>query len=306
MGAHAPPCKKKKPFALLENVLLDIEEGIKKNITAFTLSKKYSLSEIHLRRLFKFAFNKAISGYIRSRTLAESLNDILHTDKNIIDIALEYGFGYENSYSRSFRREFGISPDNLRKTRQIIKIQPPLHLFDENNLDDNAFFGPEFVVVPQFHLIGKTHKLSFENALKEVYNAGKLFWENDRQRVKNIINPDVYFGFTHNINHEKKYSEFLTSVQVRNLSDIPPGLSGATFNTSMCARFRFIGQHQYNDINIETANKMYGIIRKYINDDKFNYSLSMDKVYFERIDFKKYNGDFFQLECYTPATEKSA
>ena len=116
---------------LLKNVLIDIEKGIKNNITAFTLSKRYNLSEIHLRRLFSFAFNRPISGYIRSRTLSESLNDLLHTDKNIIDIALEYGFGFENSYSRSFKREFGISPDNFRKSRKIIKIQLPLYLFVE-------------------------------------------------------------------------------------------------------------------------------------------------------------------------------
>jgi AraC-like DNA-binding protein len=123
-----------KLYTLLENVLLDIEEGIKENIDAYTLSKRYNLSEVHLRRLFSFTFNKTISSYIRSRTLSESLNDLLNTDKNIIDIALEYGFGYENSYSRSFKREFGISPNNLRKSRQIVKIQPPLHLFERNNI----------------------------------------------------------------------------------------------------------------------------------------------------------------------------
>jgi len=117
-----------KPYTLLENVLLDIEEGIRENIDAYTLSKRYNLSEVHLRRLFNFAFNRTISGYIRSRTLSESLNDLLNTDRKVIDIALEYGFGYEQSYSRSFKREFGTSPNNLRKSGQIVKIQQPLHL----------------------------------------------------------------------------------------------------------------------------------------------------------------------------------
>jgi len=132
-----------KPYSLLENVLLDIEEGIKENIDAYTLSKRYNLSEVHLRRLFNFAFNKTISGYIRSRALSESINDLLNTDKNIIDIALEYGFGYENSYSRSFRREFGISPNNLRKSGQFVRIQPPLYLLriDKKQYDGNYCQG---------------------------------------------------------------------------------------------------------------------------------------------------------------------
>jgi len=116
---------------LLETILIDIEKDIKNNITAFTLSKRYNLSEIHLRRLFSLEFNKPISSYIRSRTLSESLKDLLNTDKNIIDIALEYGYSFENSYSRSFKREFGISPDNLRKSKKIIKIQLPLYLYVE-------------------------------------------------------------------------------------------------------------------------------------------------------------------------------
>jgi len=293
-----------KPYILLENILLDIEEGINNNIDAFTLSKKYELSEVHLRRLFNFAFNKTISGYIRSRALSESINDLLNTDKNVLDIALEYGFGYEQSYSRSFRREFGISPNNLRKSGQIVKIQPPLHLFDENKLDDNAMFGPEFVIVPQFYLIGKPHQIPFEISIKKAPNAAKLFWENERRRIKKVINPDVYIGFTHNINHEKKYSEYLPSVQARNLSDIPQGLSGASFNTSMCARFRYIGQHHYNDINREIANKMYGAILKYMNDENSKYSLLRDKIYFERIDTRQYDGNYCQMEWFTPVTEK--
>jgi len=295
-----------KPYKLLENVLLDIEEGIKNNITANILSEKYSYSEIHLRRVFGFAFNRPISGYIRSRTLSESLNDLLHTDKNIIDIALEYGFDYENSYSRSFKREFGISPDNLRKSRQIVKIQPPLHLFDENKLDDNAFFGPEFVIVPQFHIIGKPHQIPFAISLKTAPAVAKLFMENERRKIKKAINPDVYIGFTHKINHEEKYSEYLPSVQARNLFDIPHGLNGATFNTSMCARFRYIGQHHYYDINRDIANKMYSAILKYMNDENAKYSLLRDKIYFERVDTRQYDGNYCQMEWFTPVTEKTA
>jgi hypothetical protein len=39
-----------KPYELLENVLLDIEGGIKNNINTQILSQKYDYSEGHLRR----------------------------------------------------------------------------------------------------------------------------------------------------------------------------------------------------------------------------------------------------------------
>ena len=62
-----------KPFDLLENVLIDIEKGIRTGINSDILAEKYELSERHLRRLFRFAFNQPVSGYMRSRKLMARL-----------------------------------------------------------------------------------------------------------------------------------------------------------------------------------------------------------------------------------------
>jgi len=121
----------KKTYDLLKNVLIDIEKEIRNGINTDIIAKKHNLSSIHLQRLFKFTFKQPLGAYIRSRRLTESLNDLLHTNKKIIDLALEYGFSYEQSYISSFRREFGLSPGNLRKSKQIVKTQLPLYFFGE-------------------------------------------------------------------------------------------------------------------------------------------------------------------------------
>jgi len=113
----------KKTHNLLNNILIDIEKGIRNGINTDIIAGKHNLSSIHLQRLFRFTFKQPLGAYIRSRKLTESLNDILYTDKKIIDIAFEYGYSFENSYSRSFKREFGISPGNLRNSGQIVKIK---------------------------------------------------------------------------------------------------------------------------------------------------------------------------------------
>jgi hypothetical protein len=41
-----------KPYVLLENILIDIENGIKDSIDTSILCKKYNISSTHLRRLF--------------------------------------------------------------------------------------------------------------------------------------------------------------------------------------------------------------------------------------------------------------
>jgi AraC family transcriptional regulator len=114
--------------SLIENILIDIEDNIKEGINTKSLAEKYNLSERHLRRLFHVYFNKSITDYIRSRKLTASLDYLLKTDLNILDIALEYGFDYERSYRRAFKHEFGITPGDFRKSRYVIRVKPPLYL----------------------------------------------------------------------------------------------------------------------------------------------------------------------------------
>jgi AraC family transcriptional regulator len=110
-----------RQYDLLKNVLIDIEKGIKEGINLNTLAEKYALSERHLRRLFKFAFKQTLAGYIRSRRLAVSLDDLLKTNSTLFDIALDYGFEYEQSYRRAFKHEFGITPGEYRKAGHSAK-----------------------------------------------------------------------------------------------------------------------------------------------------------------------------------------
>ena len=118
-----------RQYNLLDNVLIDIEKGIKDGINLNTLAEKYALSERHLRRLFKFAFKQTLADYIRSRKLAASLDDLLKTDSILFDIALEYGFGYEQSYRRAFKHEFGITPGEYRKAGHIVEKMSEKVLF---------------------------------------------------------------------------------------------------------------------------------------------------------------------------------
>jgi len=109
-----------RTYKLLENVLIDVKEGIREGIDADILAKKYSLSRRHLERLFKLTFEQSLAGYIRSRKLVESLSDLLSTDTKLIYIAFEYGFDYEQSYIRAFKREYGKTPGKFRKSGNII------------------------------------------------------------------------------------------------------------------------------------------------------------------------------------------
>jgi AraC family transcriptional regulator len=254
--------------------------------------------------MFKFAFHQTIGCYIRSRRLAASLDDLLNTDNNLLDIALDFGFDYEQSYIRAFKNEFGMTPGDFRRSGQIIKVKPPLLIFDENRINGGVFFGPEIVMVPQFHIVGISHIVPFAKSFKMAPEVAKQFWVNNRKKKKKIVNPNVYIGLTCNINCEAGHSEYITSLQVKDIKNVPDNYRKYTFENSLCARFRYIGQHHYYDLSQQTAEAMYNSIWQFACDEQAKYALLNDKVYFEKIDTDLYDGTYCQMEWYTPVIEK--
>jgi len=293
-----------KPYDLLNGVLHDIENRLKEGVNENALAKEYLISNIYLRKLFRFAFGLPIGSYIRSRKLSSSIEDLLYTDRNIQDIAMDYGLDYEQSYIRTFRREFGLTPGELRKTGQIIKITPPLQLFDSNKLADGLLFGPEIVMIPQFHVAGKRHKLPLRDVLGLASCMAKQFYSHDRLDIPNAVNSDVLIILCREAGIDADYGWFMPSIQVKTADSIPEGFDCDTFPASLCAKFRFIGSGD-NEINTVIADGMFKAIADFMDNEEQKYFLERKKVTIDRFVSSAFEGLFNQREWFTPVVEKT-
>jgi AraC family transcriptional regulator len=135
--------------------------------------------------------------------------------------------------------------------------------------------------------------------------AGKNFWLNERTQIKSVINGDVYIGMTFNIDTKARFSDYMPAVQIRNSKNIPQGLSKYTFEASLCAKFRYIGQHHYFELSSNIAMAMYEAIWKFEHAEQSKYKMLGDETHFERIDTSLYDGTYCQMEWYAPVIEKT-
>ena len=292
------------PYDLLESVLTNIENGLKENISVDSIACKFDLSTRHLQRLFGFAFNQSLGSYIRSRKLAASIDDLLNTNLNIMDIALDYNFEYEASYIRSFRREYGITPGDLRKTGKILSITPPLQLFNSQKYPNGIMFGPEIVVVPQFHVIGKKCKMPFHETLVISTPAMTHFFYNERMNIPNAINPNVFFNICSSGGADADYFYIMPSVQVKTLDTIPEGYDCYTFPTSLCINFRFIN-NIFGKTNMYIADDMFKAIDDFMDNKDQEYFLN-GSVTFDKIDLSDENENYSQWEWFAPVIKKTS
>ncbi|ATI63451.1 helix-turn-helix domain-containing protein [Edwardsiella tarda] len=107
-----------------------IEENSDKNITIDDLSIVTGYSNRSLHNFFKEKYNITLGKYIRQRRLSRSAMLLRLTSQSITHIALSSGFDSVQSYSREFKKAFGLNPRDYRrnKTWYLAKLQPKLPL----------------------------------------------------------------------------------------------------------------------------------------------------------------------------------
>ena len=91
-----------------------IEENIGEEIQIEELANIASLSLFYYQRLFARLVKKPVREYIKLRRLAHSCKSLENSDKHIVDIAICYGFGSRETFSRAFKEAYGINPSEYR------------------------------------------------------------------------------------------------------------------------------------------------------------------------------------------------
>ena len=81
-----------------------IEKHLRENISFADVAKASLFSPWHARRLFLEYTGITPSEYIRKLRLKQSALKLRDEDVNILDVALDSGFGSVDGYQRAFRK----------------------------------------------------------------------------------------------------------------------------------------------------------------------------------------------------------
>lgn len=84
------------------------------------MGQRFGYTENYIRELFASQVGVSIMQFYKRRRIILSASQLLHTDKRILDIALERGFGSHEAYTRAFIKVMGMSPSAFRSNRPIL------------------------------------------------------------------------------------------------------------------------------------------------------------------------------------------
>lgn len=199
-----------------------IEENLHSDMTVYAISQKFGFSYYYFSRLFKGITGFNPKAYILNRKITESVNDVIKTDKKIIEIALDYGFSTPESFSRAFQKVTDTNPSELRKLNQFNtgRLFHPLTRekieYHENTLTQK----PELVTCGPILLVGLPfyYEMEWKNDLTNPWQ--KLI--NNISLLTDRITPERYYQVQYWFADQDAGSLFFfLGIQVKQIQEIP-------------------------------------------------------------------------------------
>ena len=147
---------------IIRDLLSWLEGHLDQPLSLDNVAAKAGYSKWHLQRMFKDVTGQAIGAYIRARRLSKSAVALRLTARPILDIALQYRFDSQQTFTRAFKKQFSLTPALYRRSPDWSSygMRPPLRL--------GEFTMPqhEFVTLSNTQLIGITQ--SYTCKLEEI------------------------------------------------------------------------------------------------------------------------------------------
>ena len=176
----------KENIARLNTAITFIEANLSEKLTLEIVAEKAHFSPFHFHRLFKIIVDETVNNFINRKRIEKAAAYLLHQkEKNITEIAENLGFSNLSSFSKSFKKFYGISPNKFKeespdKYSKISKIQSKIgkvtitfeqYICNINNALNwlKMKTNPEIKKVPRLDLATISHKGKME-AIGSVYN----------------------------------------------------------------------------------------------------------------------------------------
>lgn len=123
----------------IQIIIDEIDQCIKQRqddtLTLRSLSRRLGYSEYYVTRKFREISGLQFRDYLRLRRLAFALWEVRDSDRNLLEIAVDYGFSSHEAFTRAFKAVYGVTPSQYRRNPMPVVLRTKLHPFDR------YFFG---------------------------------------------------------------------------------------------------------------------------------------------------------------------
>jgi AraC family transcriptional regulator len=219
-------------IACISRTLDFIEENLQETITLESLSEIACFSPYHYHRVFQALVGDSVMEYVRKRRLTRAAELLYYSEVKVIDIAMEVGFQYHESFNRAFKKFYGVSPIQYRTANALAGPLLGKASLKKITVQGGQIMEPKLITKPTFHIIGyelKTKNIDGQNnkdipEFWQVYLQNKLY-----ENIPNPLNCKQELGICTDFSTETGEFVYVIGMEVREGTAAPEGLVYKTF-----------------------------------------------------------------------------
>jgi len=145
----------------VERALWFIENRLGGEISLESIAKSVGVTDQHLARAFGAVTGQSLMRYVRGRRLTEAARSLAAGEPDILKVALEAGYGSHEAFTRAFREQFQVTPEDFRSAGSLRHIQ----LVEPIRVDRSMFIQldpPRFEENDRLLIAGLRSRYTFE------------------------------------------------------------------------------------------------------------------------------------------------
>jgi AraC family transcriptional regulator len=223
----------------VQKALWFVESHLQDPLTLDEVASHSGASPYHLTRAFAAVTGHSLMRYVRARRLSEAAQKLALGPRDILTVALDAGYGSHEAFTRAFREQFGLTPEQLRARGHVndITLREPIAM-DSTPL--TTLDQPRFETSKPLLLAGIAERYNCE------VSAGiPAQWQRLQPFFGGIPKQvgQTAYGACYNFDDEGNF-DYMCAVEVADFSDLPAG-----FTTLRVPAQRYAVFHQRGHIS---------------------------------------------------------
>jgi AraC family transcriptional regulator len=193
-----------------------IESHFGGEVTLDDVASVAGVSRYHLTRAFGNATGHSVMRYMRARRLTEAARALTNGATDILQVALDSGYGSHEAFTRAFRDQFGCTPEQVRAQGHLDNLP----LVEAIKMDETLMTKlepPRFENGRLLLIVGLSERYTCESS-----KAIPAQWQRFGPHIDNIPGQvgKVAYGVRCNGDDSGNF-DYICGVEVSDFSDVP-------------------------------------------------------------------------------------
>lgn len=221
-----------------------MEDHMMDKVSYEDVARQLYMSNYHFHRLFSMVTGITANEYIRNRKLSMAGQELIMSDKKVIDVALKYGYESPESFTKAFSRFHGVTPNVARRSGTRLRSFNRLTI--KIKLEGGTVMDYKIVEREKFNLLVKIQAFRNESISEEGNTEIPDFWKQCGTNgvfevLKNHTKTHDTYGVCAPISKESPYFDYGIGMMYEG-GNVPEGFCVLEVATTLWAVFKCIGE----------------------------------------------------------------